>query len=115
MGSEYHRKAAEQIKPADSFTGKYEKIACKIGRLVDEKNRAYGDSFHKVPTVMKLLYPNGISVEQMDDALTIVRIMDKLVRIATDNDPFGENPFEDIAGYGILGTREKGKKSEMTL
>jgi hypothetical protein len=27
----------------------------------------------------------------------------KLFRIATKKDAFGESPFKDIAGYGILG------------
>ena len=35
--------------------------------------------------------------------LAITRIVDKLFRIATKKDAFGENPFKDIAGYGILG------------
>lgn len=35
--------------------------------------------------------------------LAITRIVDKLFRIATDKDAFGESPFKDIAGYGILG------------
>ncbi len=35
--------------------------------------------------------------------LAITRIIDKLFRIATKKDAFGESPFKDIAGYGILG------------
>jgi hypothetical protein len=35
--------------------------------------------------------------------LAITRIVDKLFRIATKKDALGENPFKDIAGYGILG------------
>jgi len=32
----------------------------------------------------------------------IVRMLDKLSRIARDNDPMGESPYMDIAGYSIL-------------
>jgi hypothetical protein len=39
--------------------------------------------------------------------LAVTRIVDKLFRIATDKDAFGENPFKDIAGYGILGINNK--------
>ena len=52
---------------------------------------------------MRMLYPDGIPPEQMTDALAIVRIIDKLFRIATKKDAFGESPFRDIAGYGLLG------------
>jgi len=81
----------------------YEEIGAKVGRLVSEKQLAYGDSFGQSGKVMKILYPNGISLEQMDDALTVVRILDKLFRLATQPTAFGESPYGDIAGYAILG------------
>jgi hypothetical protein len=81
----------------------YEDIGAAIGRLVTEKQIAYGDSFGQSGQVMKILYPNGISLEQMDDALTVVRILDKLFRLATQPTAFGESPYKDIAGYAVLG------------
>jgi ribosome biogenesis protein Nip4 len=82
---------------------KFEKVGSEIGKLVDEKNAAYGSSFEKSEKILKVLYPNGIKPEQYKDMLAITRIVDKLFRIATDKDAFGESPFKDIAGYGILG------------
>ena len=82
---------------------KFEKIATEIGKLVDEKDAAYGSSFLKSEKILKILYPNGIEPDQYKDMLAITRIIDKLFRIATKKDAFGENPFKDIAGYGILG------------
>lgn len=82
---------------------KFEKIGTEIGKLVDEKNRAYGSSFAKSEKILKVLYPNGVQPEQYKDMLATVRIVDKLFRIATKKDAFGESPFKDIAGYGILG------------
>lgn len=84
-------------------------IAVQIGELVEQKNAAYGSSFADAGEFLKLLYPQGVTPEQYDDALLIVRIFDKLKRIATNNDPSGENPYRDIAGYGILGARLKVK------
>lgn len=81
---------------------KYEEIAIKIGQLVDEKNATYGDAFNKSGEFLKLLYPNGVKPEQYSDMLALVRIFDKQMRIATAKDALGENPFKDIAGYGIL-------------
>jgi hypothetical protein len=81
----------------------YEEAGAAIGRLVDEKQKAYGDAFGKSGQVMRILYPNGIRPDRYDDALAVVRIIDKLFRIATDRDALGESPFQDIAGYGLLG------------
>jgi hypothetical protein len=82
----------------------FNKIGAEIGALVTEKNKAYGDSFAKCGEFLRLLYPAGIQPEQYDDALAMVRIFDKQMRIATRKDAFGESPYRDIAGYGILGT-----------
>lgn len=40
--------------------GKYEQIATAVGKLVDEKNKAYGNSFMKAGDFLKILYPDGI-------------------------------------------------------
>jgi len=95
---------------------KYEEIGAKVGRLVDEKQAAYGDSFGNAHKVLEILYPDGIQAKQYTDMLTIVRIVDKLFRIANQKDAFGESPYMDIAGYGLLGTainrEEKYEKRE---
>ena len=81
----------------------YESIGADVGRLVAEKQLAYGDSFGRSGTVLKELYPDGIKPDQYDDLLTIARILDKLFRVATHKDAFGENPYKDITGYALLG------------
>lgn len=83
----------------------YIALAKQIGELVEEKQAAYGDSFGKSGHVLRVLYPNGIALHQIDDALCIVRIVDKLFRVATDRDALGESPYRDIAGYALLGAR----------
>ena len=82
---------------------KFEKIGTDIGKLVDQKNAAYGSSFEKSEQILQVLYPEGIKPVQYKDMLAITRLVDKLFRIATNKDAFGENPFKDIAGYGLLG------------
>lgn len=86
-------------------TGEYAKLALRVARLVEEKQLAYGDSFGKCGEFLKLLYPDGIPVEKYTDALCVVRIFDKLMRIATDKDALGESPYADILGYALLGLR----------
>ena len=87
--------------------GKYEQIGGEIGRLVDEKQRAYGRSFDRAGEIVKILYPAGISPGQFQDVLAIVRILDKFFRIATHaQDPMGENPWKDVAGYALLMNRD---------
>jgi hypothetical protein len=89
----------------------YEETAEKIGKLVAEKNAAYGSSFAESHKILSVLYPDGIKPEQYTDALAIIRVIDKLFRIATAKDAFGESPWQDIAGYGILGTVKKADES----
>ncbi|RWR06725.1 hypothetical protein QNH23_06345 [Siminovitchia fortis] len=89
----------------------YENIGKEIGKLVDEKNVAYGDAFNKSGDFLEILYPNGIQPHQYDDMLAIIRVFDKLMRISTQKEAFKENPWEDIAGYGILRSMSNGKKN----
>lgn len=88
--------------------------ALKIAELVIDKQEAYGDSFGRADRVILELYPNGISPEQMVDALTLIRVIDKIFRIANKKNAFGESPYKDIMGYALLavvrdGTVEDGK------
>lgn len=81
----------------------YKEIAESIGTLVGEKNEAYGDSFGRASEILEVLYPTGIKPGQYRDALAITRVIDKLFRLATKKDAFGESPWRDICGYAILG------------
>ena len=90
----------------------YEETAEEIGKLVAQKNQAYGSSFAESHKILEVLYPTGIKPEQYTDALAIIRVLDKLFRIATDRDALGESPWRDIAVYGILGTVNANKKKE---
>ena len=83
----------------------YAELAAQVVELVEQKQRAYGDSFGRSGAVLRAFYPEGISTEQLDDALTITRIVDKLFRIATDRDALGESPWRDILGYSLLALR----------
>jgi hypothetical protein len=78
-------------------------LAREVGELITEKNQAYGSSFAKTGEFFKLLYPAGIKPEQYRDALILARIFDKIMRIATAADAFGESPYRDLAGYALLG------------
>lgn len=88
----------------------YAMLGQKIGEMVEEKQKAYGDSFGKSGRILRELYPNGVSPEQYDDMLCMVRIIDKLFRIATNKAAFGESPYSDISGYGLLGASKAGLK-----
>lgn len=82
-------------------------IGTEIGKLVEEKNQAYGSAFEKAGKILQVLYPEGIKPEQYSDMLATVRILDKLFRIATNKKAFNEEPWKDIAGYGILGVAKE--------
>ena len=80
----------------------FEKIATEIGKLVAVKNINYGDSFSHTGEIMKFLFPDGIPIEKYEVFLALVRIMDKIFRLATNPNYNNENAWADIAGYCVL-------------
>lgn len=100
------RIAGLDAAPAPS---KWHPIAADIAATVAEKNAAYGDSVTRSADIMRVLYPDGIPVSAYKDALLIVRVLDKLSRIATDRDALGESPWRDIAGYALRACEGAGK------
>lgn len=87
---------------------RYPGIGKEIGELVASKQQQYGDSFGKSGKILRILYPNGIPLTALEDALVIVRVIDKLFRIATaagNFDAGNENPWQDLAGYAILAVK----------
>jgi hypothetical protein len=80
-------------------------LAVALADLVEAKQQAYGDSFGKSGDVLRILYPNGVRVDQYGDLLAITRVLDKLFRIATAKDALGESPWRDIGGYALLALR----------
>ena len=97
-------------KPTEDFAQAVDDVAA----LVKKKNAAYGNSFGTAGEALKILYPDGVKPEQYAEALLVTRIWDKLKRLATNNDPFGESPFVDIAGYAMCGItlHKKAEKTE---
>ena len=81
---------------------RYRQLAVQVADLVIKKQGQYGRSFEAAPKILALLYPAGVRVEQYGDLLAVVRILDKLKRIATAAPGDGENPWEDLTGYGLL-------------
>lgn len=92
--------------------GKFESVGKELGLLVEEKNAAYGNSFGQANKILETLYPQGIKPDQYLDLLAIVRVIDKLFRIANKKDAFGESPWRDICGYAILGVANDLEKEE---
>ena len=82
---------------------KFGKIGAQVGKLVYDKQLAYGDSFGRSGECLRQMFPEGIRPNQYDDLLTIARILDKLFRLANDPRAFDENPYQDIVGYALLG------------
>lgn len=92
---------------------KFSEIARQIGEIVSSKNKQYGDAINSTSVFLKELYPNGIKPEQYGDLGLIIRIHDKLKRIANGNNG-NEDAYSDLAGYGILGVDMNNRtKAEM--
>lgn len=87
---------------------KYHEHARALADLVVEKQRQYGDSARRSGRILAVLYPDGVPVEKYRDVLLVVRVLDKLSRIATHEvDAGGEEPWRDIAGYALLALEMK--------
>ena len=77
--------------------------AVQVAELVTEKNKAYGNSSESSVEFFKLLYPNGVPVEQYQNVLLFARMFDKLKRIANNQEGFqGEDAKQDLLGYALL-------------
>lgn len=91
------------------LTGVYETLAAEIGRMTDSKAAQYGNASVKVEAIMKVLYPEGVPVYALRNALLITRMLDKVCRIANQGpdglDKGGEDPFRDLAGYALIGAQ----------
>lgn len=87
------------------------KVIQELQETLLSKRKSYGNSFNDAPSILLKLYPNGITADSYEDLLTIVRILDKLYRIANKADT--EDPWKDIAGYAILAL-EKTKSAQQT-
>ena len=104
------------------MANKYTKIATKIGKLVDEKNKAYGNSVNNTERILKVFlepYSNNdgtytIPAEMIDVIARQARVIDKQARIFSNpkGDLMDEDPNKDIAGYSIIAYAEKGGKNE---
>ena len=90
------------INALEEEPGHYESIGQQLGALVDRKNKAYGDSFHQAGKCLEAMYPCGVPVSKYTDMLGVIRVLDKLFRIAKDENEEGESPWNDVAGYGLL-------------
>ena len=83
----------------------YEQLGRAIGKMLDEKQQRYGDSFHHCDKILRILYPAGITLNQYHHVLYIARMLDKMFRLAQPGaDP--EDPIADMAGYSLLMTRK---------
>jgi hypothetical protein len=101
----------EQVKNENYF----EQKGLEIGKLVNKKQVAYGDSISKAYKLMQVYlenYDNGndtytIPKSLLKHILLQIRIIDKQNRIFNnpDGDLMEENSYADTVGYGLLGMR----------
>lgn len=90
-------------------------LARGLGDTLARKSDAYGDSAGKVGEFLALLWPEGIAPAQYEDAMLLARIFDKAMRVATRKQAFGESPFLDIAGYGVIGMEKDARREAEEL
>lgn len=92
-------------RPGDRVVEKnpFEAQAFQLAQVLEQKRKSYGDSANISGKLLSVLYPYGIRPEQYGECGLIVRILDKLCRIATGKVWFNEDGWMDLAGYAMLG------------
>lgn len=90
----------------------FDRIAAEVAAVTADKDRKYGEAFEKCGEFLRLLYPAGLAPHQYGDALALVRIFDKAMRIATDKDAYEESPYRDLCGYALLGAERHEREKE---
>ena len=73
-------------------------LTFEYGDFLIGKDKKYGDAYSKMAACMKIMFPEGLPVDRMDDAAYMYQIFQKLGRIATDSKEEDEDPWKDIAG-----------------
>ncbi len=99
----------------------FEKHGQELGKLIDMKQEAYGDSITKTNELLKVFmqdYDNGDGTYTIPKSLLkhiglMVRVLDKQNRIFSnpDGDLMSESPYMDLSGYGMLGERMSNESS----
>ncbi|MEM4994806.1 hypothetical protein WKH56_19790 [Priestia sp. SB1] len=113
---QFYESELELVTQTTNEAGYFETKATELGKLVDTKQNAYGDSFSKAFDLMKIYLQNYKN--EQDNTYTIpesllqhillqVRIIDKQNRIFSnpDGDLMQENPYADVGGYSLLGMK----------
>lgn len=105
----------KEFDTVDNKNSYFEDLGLKTGQLVDEKQKAYGDSVGKTFELMKIYLQNWrnedgtytIPESLLKHILLQVRIIDKQNRIFNnpEGDLMQENPYLDKLGYSMLGVR----------
>ena len=102
--------AAEGDGKEEAPTITYHDLAREIADLLEVKQAMYGNSVGTAPKILALLYPDGVRVDQYADMLTVVRMLDKLKRVATGQADDPEDPWLDLCGYPLLRLAERRKR-----
>lgn len=103
-----------KCKTGDIVDQYFENKGKELGTLVDRKQRAYGNAVQQTYDVVKVFmnpYLNEDGTYTIPESLLMhlllqVRIIDKQNRIFNnpDHDLLQESPYDDLSGYGLLGS-----------
>ena len=88
----------------DYEIGKYVEIGYDLGKLVQETHETYGEVWKKTDQILAVLYPDGVKPHDFAHMSLIIRLSDSMCRIAAGPSMKDDNPWEEIGGYGIMGS-----------
>lgn len=87
----------------------HEELGKLLGKFVDEKNKAYQNSFEKVGRIIPIMIEDLTAeevVKSLPAVVFIARLLDKMIRhirnTGKGGDAMSEDPRMDLVGYMLL-------------
>jgi hypothetical protein len=90
----------------------YKNKVLKAIEIVEEKGVEYGDTYGKVSEMLKVLYPAGCPTTSIGEMMFVSKVLEKLCRISCPGNTNKSDAFQDIVGYGLLGTERDNRIRE---
>lgn len=102
----------DELSDADIRLTDVKNAVREIYTIVSQKLTYYGpNTIEKGQAIMQNLFPDGIPVSKYPDALIIIRVIDKLCRLAESPESI-KDAWCDISGYGIRRVASMSREKE---
>jgi len=97
-----HARRQERIAETSSRKQALHRFIFEAGRDIADKASDFADSFTTAPQALRLLYPDGVKPDQLEDTATLIRIWDSMSKIAHCDDQKRDETYKEIFSFAVL-------------